>query len=72
MRGTQEMLDMMDAFEKACALPYTGYLGCKIERIDRNGKHNAEWPKDHFYTNTDLNTKFKFFMMGFQAGKHAA
>lgn len=69
MRGTKEIIEIMDAFEMSCKTDYAGYIGCKIERIERNGKHDREWPKDHFYTNTELNTKFKFFMMGYMSGR---
>jgi hypothetical protein len=65
MRGTQEIVEAMDAFERYCKSPNSGYIGCKIERIEKNGAQAEGWPKNHFYTNSELNEKFQFFLTGY-------
>ena len=71
MRGTKEMVEVMEAFEKAAKSDYADYIGREIVRIDIHGKAVEGWPKNYFYTDGEVNKLFKVFMMGYTAGRCA-
>jgi hypothetical protein len=69
MRGTKEMIEVMDSFEKTMKSDYAPYVGAEIKRLDQSGRQVADWPKDYFYTNAEVNKLFKMFMSGYMAGR---
>jgi hypothetical protein len=69
MRGTKEMKEILDSFEKSLKTDYAGYIGKEIKRLDTHGRQVEGWPKDHFYTNSEVNHMFKMFFMGYMAGR---
>ena len=56
MKGTKEFYDIMEAFERYVKSDACPYIGCTIERADKNAKH--------FYENGRLNQMFIVYMAG--------
>ena len=69
MRGTKEMVEIMDSFEQTLKSSYSGYVGEKVERLDPHGRPVDGYPKDYFYTGGKTNDLFKMFMCGYMAGR---
>lgn len=69
LRGTKEIAEIMTSFEKLLKTDYAGYIGREVQRLDQHGRLVEGYPKDHFYTNTEVNHKFKMFLAGYMTGR---